>query len=130
MPPNIHLLTFLPEYTPTFKNKISSSNTILLRLEHFYELNEDPILSMPVTLDLNLIFGNIFNIISVEELALGANMNVSELKDRLKWNSAQNEMQISKLSGQNPQEKTESQSNVYTFNPMQIRTFRITYISN
>lgn len=130
MPPNIHLLTFLPEYTSTFKNKISSSNSILLRLEHFYELNEDPVLSMPVTLDLNLIFGNIFNIISVEELALGANMNVSELNDRLKWNSSQNEMQITKLSGQLPKEKTESQSNVFTFNPMQIRTFRITYISN
>jgi hypothetical protein len=130
LPPNIHLLTFLPEYTSSSKNKISSSNSILLRLEHFYELNEDSVLSMPVTLDLNLIFGNIFNIISVEELALGANMNVSELNDRLKWNSSQNEIQITKLSGKLPgNEKTKSQSNVFTFNPMQIRTFRIKYIN-
>jgi len=126
LPPNIHLLTLLPEYSS------DSSNSILLRLEHFYELNEDSTLSVPVTLDLDSIFGSVFNITQVEELALGANMDVNDLNDRLKWNAAQNKMHNSRLSIRpsikHPLKK--KASNVFTFNPMQIRTFRITYNQN
>lgn len=42
LPPNIHLLT-LEEW---------KNNTILLRLEHFYQQNEDQNLSKPVTINL------------------------------------------------------------------------------
>ena len=50
-------------------------------------MNEDPILSRSVSLDITW-FLSIFNVVGVEELALGANMPVEALNERLKWNGS------------------------------------------
>jgi hypothetical protein len=111
------LLTFSPEDKQSY-----FVNSILLRLEHFFELKEDPVLSTPVTLDLKSVFGQAFNLLGVDELALGANMKVEQLNERLKWNS------MSKTFRVLPK-KEENFLNDFTFefHPMQIRTFRIWY---
>jgi lysosomal alpha-mannosidase len=126
LPSNIHLLTLLPEYSSNSQNNIG---TLLVRLEHFYELNEDSTLSIPVTLDLDSVFGSVFNIINVEELALGANMNVEDLNQRLKWNEESNKNKKNILK-KSLFKGDKNAANLFTFNPMQIRTFRITYNYN
>ena len=122
LPNNIHLLTLQPDNKNAY-----FLNSILVRLEHFYELNEDADLSKPVTLDLKSVFGNAFNIFGIEELTLGANMRVEELDDRLKW-----KVSSKKFRQQRKNVKSDEISNEFTFlfNPMQIRTFRIWYASN
>ena len=115
LPSNIHLLTLLPESG-------SNPNSIIVRLEHFYEAGEDTTLSAPVTLDLDSIFGMSFDITSIEELALGANMKAEELNERLKWNSSP----VLKQHKKQPSTSFLNNS-TFIFNPMQIRTFRISY---
>ena len=64
LPINIHLLTLEDWIT-------DSKNRILLRLEHFFEAQEDPEgLSKPVDLDLQGLFKT-FDIENMEEVILG-----------------------------------------------------------
>ncbi len=74
MPMNVHLLTFdqldLKQY--------------LVRVEHYFELNEDQIYSQPVTIDLQTLFKSIGTIDEMIELTLSANLPLSELH-RLEW---------------------------------------------
>ncbi|KAK4872843.1 hypothetical protein RN001_014872 [Aquatica leii] len=62
LPDNVHILTLEPWIGPNY----------LLRLEHYLEKTDDPILSKPVTIDLKEIFAA-FDIISYRETTLGAN---------------------------------------------------------
>ncbi len=110
LPPNLHLLTLMRDYDAVEKN------SLIVRIEHFFELNEDSLLSRPVTLDISK-FLSIFNVVGVEELALGANMPVEELNERLKWNG-------SPPVGERNVQKN-AQDFIYEFQPMQIRTFRV-----
>lgn len=72
MPPNIHLLTLEP-----WKGK-----SILLRLEHFIQKNEDPSrLSEPITVDLVSLFTKL-KITSIKETTLSANQFKEDLKYR------------------------------------------------
>lgn len=74
MPLNIHLLTFdqldLKQY--------------LVRVEHYFELNEDQIYSQPVTFDLQILFKTIGTISAATELILTANLPLADLH-RLEW---------------------------------------------
>jgi lysosomal alpha-mannosidase len=63
LPPNIHLLTLMKEF---------DSNSVIVRLEHFYEKHEDEILSRPMRVDLKAFFEQIIHLERVEELALGS----------------------------------------------------------
>ncbi len=110
MPPNLHLLTLMHDYD------FSNSKSLIVRIEHFYELNEDSLLSKPVTFDLRSIFKKIA---SVEELALGTNMNIVDLKERLQWKSNDN------LQKKFDSAEENSSKYSFLFQPMQIRTFRI-----
>lgn len=110
MPPNLHLLTLMHDYD------FSNSKSLIVRIEHFYELNEDSFLSKPVTFDLRSIFKKIA---SVEELALGTNMNIVDLKERLQWKSNDN------LQKKFDSAEENSSKYSFLFQPMQIRTFRI-----
>ena len=117
LPSNIHLLSLIPE----------SSTSLIVRLEHFYEANEDPVLSLPVTLDLFSVFSQAFDITNVQELALGANINVEALNERLRWQiepGKNHKVKKINLTSRNTNDST------FTFNPMQIRTFRISYKPN
>lgn len=114
LPPNVHLLTLMHE----FKNE--ETNTLIVRFEHFYELYEDIILSQPVTFDLRYLLSGTFNLLSIQELGLGANINVDDLSQRLKFNSKQNLKQIYSIS----------ENFQVTLNPMEIKTFRVWYEIN
>lgn len=74
MPLNVHLLTF-DQLNP---------KEFLVRLEHYFELNEDATYSQPVTIDLQLLFNTIGKIANIQELILTANLPLSEL-NRLVW---------------------------------------------
>jgi len=74
MPLNIHLLTFDQVDVKQY----------LVRVEHYFELNEDEIYSKPVTIDLQTLFTKIGTINDMTELILTANLPLSDLH-RLNW---------------------------------------------
>jgi len=74
MPLNVHLLTF-DQLGP---------KQYLVRVEHYFELNEDQTYSQPVTIDLQTLFKSIGTISETVELILTANLPLSELH-RLDW---------------------------------------------
>ncbi len=74
MPLNVHLLTF---------DQLSPKQ-YLVRVEHYFELNEDEIYSKPATIDLQTLFKSIGTIAEMIELILSANLPLSELH-RLDW---------------------------------------------
>ncbi|BFZ17312.1 hypothetical protein BsWGS_20353 [Bradybaena similaris] len=85
LPPNVHLLTL-----DQFRHNgpvPSPGGTVpyLIRLEHFYEASDDPVLSQPVTFDIQNLFAPFF-ITDVHELALGANIAIENVH-RLPWNT-------------------------------------------
>jgi len=127
-PTNLHLLTLMRDYD------YENANTLIVRLEHFYEINEDSVLSKPVTFDLSDLFeGTDIVILDVEELALGTNMNVDALNERLNWQSQPSEFTKRDYADfEASQNLSVSKQKLnkfsYSFSPMQIRTFRI-YIS-
>lgn len=125
LPDNIELITFKRD----FNADDSQSNAIIVRFEHFYEINEDYLLSQPVTIDIAQLFGSTFNIVSINELALGENMDVSELESRLKFSYLpQNDQKPNSNCKFETLKTSNTSSYPVTLNPMQIRTFRIRYI--
>ena len=76
LPKNVHLLTMETTH---------GKEEIILRLEHFFEKDENPILSEPVTVNLNNLFTD-FYIISIIETNLSANQLLKD-KKMLHWNS-------------------------------------------
>lgn len=76
LPKNIHLLTCEPW----------DDNQILLRLEHFYEINEDSEYSTPTDVSLRNLFTT-FRIIEVREMTLSAAQDLNQSKrKRMVWN--------------------------------------------
>jgi lysosomal alpha-mannosidase len=80
MPRNLHLLT-LDQLSP---------KQYLIRVEHYFELNEDTIYSQPIQVDLQQLFHSLGQIIDLTELTLIANMPLAEMK-RLNWTTTENE---------------------------------------
>lgn len=74
LPANVHLLTL---------EQLDATN-YLVRVEHFFELNEDANYSQPITVNLQTIFQAIGTISSTVELNLSANIPLTEVQ-RLKW---------------------------------------------
>jgi lysosomal alpha-mannosidase len=74
MPLNVHLLTF-DQLAP---------KQYLVRVEHYFELDEDEVYSQPVTIDLQTLFKSIGTIADMIELILSANLPLSDLH-RLDW---------------------------------------------
>lgn len=109
LPPNVHLLT-LEQWT---------KDTFLLRLEHFFQNNEDTTLSKPVKMSLKNLFKT-FDIIEAEELTLGANQPVSNLKNRMIFKYKSDTLNISSDDDHEINENLE-----IVLKPMQIRTFSI-----
>ncbi len=86
LPLNVHLLTL---------DQLGPKN-YLVRVEHYFELNEDDTYSQPVTFDLQSIFQSIGTISNTVELTLGANFPLADLQ-RLNWitsDEGSNEMKI------------------------------------
>jgi lysosomal alpha-mannosidase len=80
MPLNVHLLTF-DQLDP---------KQFLIRVEHYFELNEDEIYSQPVKIDLQMLFKSLGTITNFTELTLAANLPLSDLH-RLDWITSDNE---------------------------------------
>lgn len=109
LPFNVHLLTF----------DQLSQNTFLVRIEHYFERNEDTTYSQPVQFDLQILFGNVGKINDIVELTLAANLPLSEMK-RLVWTTNENE------SSEWKDKKRDLDGTIVTLNAMEIRTFNIT----
>jgi len=87
LPLNVHLLTL---------DQLGPKN-YLIRVENYFELNEDYIYSKPVTIDLQTIFQSIGSISSATELTLAANLPLSQLQ-RLNWMSTDEKLNQMKVS--------------------------------
>lgn len=134
LPFNIHLLT-MDQLT---------SKIYLIRIEHYFELNEDEIFSKPVDIDLQIIFNSLGKIRDLIELTLTANLPLNQMK-RLIWKTNENLLLSSSSSSSYWISKgiqqliyifnffffffldsNLSESTIITLNPMEIRTFQVT----
>lgn len=111
LPLNVHLLTL---------DQLAQGD-YLVRVEHYFELNEDATYSKPVTVDLQTLFQSIGTITNMVEMTLGANLELSNLK-RLDWSAADGRS----LHDVNNEESIQLKDTNVSLNPMQIRTFRVT----
>lgn len=111
MPLNVHLLTF---------DQLSPKK-FLIRVEHYFEFNEDATYSQPAKVDLQALFKSLGTITDLTELTLGANLPLSQLH-RLDWMT--NDKESSHVDM--PNEFASSNDTIITLNPMQIKTFQVT----
>ena len=109
LPLNIHLLTF---------DQLNQKD-YLIRLEHYFELNEDILYSFPTKINLQSIFNSIGIINNILELTLTADLQLSHVK-RLQW--------IIDNEKENLLEQYSFNDTNIILNPMQIRTFRVTIL--
>ncbi len=102
--------------------KFHFRDSVLIRLEHIFEAHEDPNgLSKPATVQLSSMF-SAFDIMAVEEVILGANLNKAKLQ-RLKWNvSSDNEVHPLE-NGNNHKAPVPNDGWSVTLNAFQIRSF-------
>ena len=114
LPLNVHLLTF---------DQLAEKD-YLIRLEHYFELNEDPIYSQPATIDLQILFQSFARINQITELTLNANLNLRDLH-RLQWMTKEGQSSID-LQPRPVQPLSFARETTITLNPMQIRTFKVT----
>ncbi|KAJ8939539.1 hypothetical protein NQ314_011106 [Rhamnusium bicolor] len=113
LPENIDLLTI--------ENWKDTENSVLIRLEHILEKDEDPELSKEVTVDISDLFKTL-KIKSMKEFLLAGNTPLEETT-RLKWSQiSEPEDESSPLSMKNRLARDESDLKI-TLAPMQIRTF-------
>ncbi|KAK7113102.1 lysosomal alpha-mannosidase-like [Littorina saxatilis] len=128
LPDNVHLLT-LQQY-PSAGPAPSETQPFLLRLEHFYEKGEDPVLSQPATVNLQDLF-SAFDVTGAIELTLGGDMVLSDL-NRLAWNYPHEDETRRKTDSTLRFESevtgkitTIDDQFIVTLYPMEIRTFQI-----
>ncbi|XP_058452835.1 lysosomal alpha-mannosidase-like [Malaya genurostris] len=108
LPENVNLLTFEPW---------KGSNNFLVRFEHLLEKNEDPLYSLPVTIDLQSVFSN-SEIVSARETTLAGNQwkeDSSRLKFFFDIEPARQKQKVSK-----PKRTAGLQ---FVLQPMEIKTF-------
>ena len=104
LPKSIHLLTL---------EKWNGDDELLLRLEHQFDDNEDPLLSMPVTLDIKGLITNV-KVIDIQETTLGANLNI-ENYHKMQWKTVSSDKMDDDI--------TQNGGSIITLRPMDIRTF-------
>jgi lysosomal alpha-mannosidase len=88
LPLNVHLLTL----------DQTDAKIFLVRVEHYFELEEDDTFSHPVTFDLQSIFQAIGNITSAVELTLNGNLELAKLQ-RLTWITTEGESSSTNTGG-------------------------------
>ncbi|KAL6449015.1 hypothetical protein ACFW04_000614 [Cataglyphis niger] len=110
LPPNVHILTLEPW----------KDDTILLRLEHIFEVDEAQQMSKPVLINIQDLFST-FSIQSIKETTLGANQLLCE-NDPMKWEPETNDIILDKEENIQHVEVHGNMIHVL-LNPMEIRTF-------
>ncbi|KYN17373.1 Lysosomal alpha-mannosidase [Trachymyrmex cornetzi] len=113
LPPNVHILTLEPW----------KDNTILLRLEHLFEVGEAQRMSQPVEVNIQNLFST-FSIESIKETTLGANQLLSENKP-MKWEPEMNDVIQNEEESRQTVGVHDNVINVL-LKPMEIRTFILT----
>ncbi|XP_011151265.1 lysosomal alpha-mannosidase isoform X1 [Harpegnathos saltator] len=113
LPPNVHILTLEPW----------KDDTILLRLEHLFEVGEAQQMSQPVEVNIQDLFST-FSILSIEETTLGANQRLSDM-NRMKWEPETNDILQEIEQNMQPVQIQDNVVNVL-LKPMEIRTFILT----
>ena len=125
LPHNIMLITKQLLY-----DENEATLTFLVRLGHQYDIGEDAVLSLPVDIDLSILFPN-QSIKDVQETTLSGNRNIDDWnKERLDWTSTgRTEIKTkTKTKTSNTQmgdDDVSSGSYIITMTPMDIRTFKI-----
>ncbi|XP_017796881.1 PREDICTED: lysosomal alpha-mannosidase-like [Habropoda laboriosa] len=109
LPPNVHILTLEPW----------KDNTVLLRLEHIFEVGETVSYSKPTEVNIQDLFST-FTIVSAKETTLGANQWFNEM-NRFKWKAETNDVDQGE-DFSTPVEMKDGAINV-VLKPMEIRTF-------
>ncbi|CAF1467200.1 unnamed protein product, partial [Adineta ricciae] len=110
LPVNVHLLTL----------DQLSAKVFLLRVEHYFETDEDAVYSKSVEIDLQSVFHVLGKITDLTELTLVANLPLTNMK-RLTWRTDRNESSYWKST-----DSRFFQTTMVTLNPMQIKTFQVT----
>ncbi|XP_055327446.1 LOW QUALITY PROTEIN: lysosomal alpha-mannosidase-like [Paramacrobiotus metropolitanus] len=110
LPDNIHLLS-LEQW---------KGSSLLIRLEHIFEPDEDPVLSQPATVDLQNIVRDM-KITAVQEMTIDGNIPLDSVH-RLNWNKVDERQP--KVPEVGNFEKTDASTTV-TLKAMEIRTFQL-----
>ncbi|XP_018301818.1 lysosomal alpha-mannosidase isoform X1 [Mycetomoellerius zeteki] len=113
LPSNVHILTLEPW----------KDDTILLRLEHLFEVGEAQRMSQPVEVNIQNLFST-FSIESIKETTLGANQLLSENKP-MKWEPEMNDIIQNEEESRQTVGVHDNVINVL-LKPMEIRTFILT----
>jgi len=117
IPLNSHLLSW------KIANTNQQEQNVLFRIEHTYEIDEDPILSNPFSIDLAELFVSPFSISKFTEMTLTFANEWSNIT-HWKWNYNENEEYNSK-SIQSKSIEQQSKSTIINLLPKQLRTFKI-----
>ncbi|XP_050094316.1 lysosomal alpha-mannosidase-like [Anopheles aquasalis] len=111
LPTNVHLLTMEPW----------KDGSVLIRFEHIFEKNEDPLLSAGAQFDVTDLFQG-YQIISIRETTLAGNQWMDDVQ-RLVYGGSK-----AKQNGANGTEKSHPTPYQIVLNPMQIRTYVVTMV--
>lgn len=126
LPLNVHLLTLEPFDLPL--GPVSDSKTLLVRLEHIFDQDEDVELSKPQTVSLPELLATFGEIDTVEELTLGGNEPWADAKARrLRWKAEETGQHQNRQSDQKDDDPS---GFVYELKPMSIRTFKIKFVES
>uniref|UniRef100_A0A452DL61 Alpha-mannosidase n=1 Tax=Capra hircus TaxID=9925 RepID=A0A452DL61_CAPHI len=135
LPPSVHLQilsipgwTYNSNHTKLMQNlwkgeaaeAKAESRRVLLRLRHLYEVDEDPVRSQPVTVNLQSMLRGLGSVVSVEERSLTGTWDISTLH-RWRWPA----QEPSHLSGSSSHPSLHPGGFPITIHPKEIRTFFI-----
>nr|XP_054409161.1 epididymis-specific alpha-mannosidase isoform X3 [Pongo abelii] len=134
LPPNLHLqILSIPGWRYSSNHTEHAQNLrkgnrgevqadlhrVLLRLHHLYEVGEDPVLSQPVTVNLEAVLQALGSVVAVEERSLTGTWDVSMLH-RWSWRTGSGRRRGDTTSPSRP-----PGGPIITVHPKEIRTFFI-----
>ncbi|XDB51620.1 hypothetical protein AB1E18_005174 [Capra hircus] len=112
-----HLRTLQKDRRPKPKADL---RRVLLRLQHLYEVDQDPVLSRPVTVNLRSVLGGLGSVVSVEERSLTGTWDVNEMR---RWTWSRRDPHHHRGSSSQPSPPPGGPK--VTIYPKEIRTFFI-----
>ena len=136
LPPNVELITIESAApaaqagaAPAGKEGVAS-NSVLLRVAHQFGVGEDAVLSQAAQFDLAMLFAGSGNTIaSVAEMVLMGTRALADAPPKLQW-AVEGESSADEARLQEQREARHApikDGTIVTLNPLQIRTFNITF---